>query len=74
MFFAEDDVTKAQTVERFKRTLKNKLYKIMEHYRDSKWLPHLEAVIKSYNNTPHSSTDVAPNHVTQENEENVFRR
>jgi hypothetical protein len=72
-FTAEDDATKAQIVERFNRTLKNKLYRLM-HSTDGVWLTSLQKVMDGYNKTYHRSIDMAPNEVRRENEEALFQK
>jgi transposase InsO family protein len=57
-------------VERFNRTLKEKLLRYMSAYKTKKWLDHLPDIIENYNTSNHSyhkaqPKDVAENQVIQ---------
>ena len=47
-------------VERFNQTLKNRIYKWMDHYKTERYLPYLQDILSGYNKTPHSSIGVSP--------------
>jgi hypothetical protein len=57
----------APFVESFNRTMKNRLYKYMALHRTDNWAKALDKVLDGYNNTPHSSTGIAPNDIDDEN-------
>jgi len=46
-------------VERFNRTLKEQLAKLLHHH-GGEWDHYLPAVVLSFNSTPHSSTGYSP--------------
>ena len=61
-------VDKAHTVERFNRTLKEKIQTrldAMDLSRD-KWTSQLEAVVNKYNNTVHSTIKMSPSDARKE--------
>ncbi|GFV05404.1 putative uncharacterized transposon-derived protein F54H12.3 [Trichonephila clavipes] len=65
---------KASVVERFNRTLKNKLFRIFTHRGSYKYIDTLSRVLKSYNDSIHRSTSFAPNQVTSKLEPIIFRK
>lgn len=56
---------KAAMCERAGQTLQRRLHRFMTHNNTYRFLPILQAMVKSINDTPHSSTGVAPNRFTQ---------
>ena len=58
---------KASIVERFIRTLKEKLWKYFYFKRTLRYVDFLDKIISAYNNTIHSGTKMAPAAVTFEN-------
>lgn len=65
---------KAAVVERFNRTLKNKLYRIFTHRNSTKYVDVLYSVLDSYNESVHRSTGYAPSRVTPKEESLIFER
>jgi len=63
---------KACVVERFHKTLLNRLSKYITHSQCYRYIEVLPKVIKSYNNTIHSSLGVAPSNVNKNNEMEVW--
>jgi len=57
---------KSAIVERSIRTLKAKLYAVMQHKGSKQWQRYLPDIIKSYNATLHSSIGMAPKDVQPE--------
>ena len=57
----------APFVESFNKTMKNRLYKYMALHRTDNWAKAMEKVLDGYNSTPHSSTGIAPNDISDEN-------
>ncbi len=57
---------KAVQVERFNRTLKERLWVLMTDKNNYRYIDDLADVVKSYNNSVHSSTGFAPSHVGDE--------
>lgn len=59
---------KANYVERFHRTLRDKLTKFMTYNNTQNWTKIYKFLIDSYNNTPHSSImNIEPNNVNEQN-------
>ena len=65
---------KASVVERFIRTLKNRLEKYFVKNKTKRWIDILPQLISNYNNTPHRSIGMSPNQVTDENADKVFKK
>lgn len=59
-FTTRNQTVKCALVERFNRTLKNKIYKFMTANNTKRWYPHLQDFAKSYNNSIHRSIGVTP--------------
>lgn len=64
---------KASIVERFNRTLKDRLYRVFTHQKNTNYVLILDNVLESYNNSYHRSIKTSPNLVTLKNEETVFK-
>lgn len=59
---------KANYVERFHRTFRDKLTKFMTYNNTQVWIKIYKMLINSYNKSPHRSIkNIAPNNVTREN-------
>lgn len=65
---------KSNYVERLIRTLKRKLYAIMQSKGTREWQRYLPEAIKSYNSTIHSSTGKAPANVRERDESDIWFR
>ena len=63
----------APFVEVFNKTIKYKLIKYMELNDTKNWIEFLQPVLDAYNNTPHSTTKVAPNKVNKTNEGEIAK-
>lgn len=64
---------KAAVVERFNRTLKDRMWRMFTKQGSYKWLDILPKLVHSYNNSPHRSLkNMAPSEVTKENETDVW--
>ena len=72
--YATHSEYKASVVERFNRTLKNKLYRIFTYRNSFKYLDILDSVLKSYNDSVHRSTGFAPSQVTPADQSTIFQR
>jgi len=59
---------KAALVERFNRTIKEKMWRVFTHENTRKWLALLPKLVKSYNMSVHRGIDMAPEDVNEENE------
>eukprot|EP00732_Lithocolla_globosa_P000347 Lithocolla_globosa_v1_NODE_99_length_6376_cov_39.997943.p1 type:complete len:333 gc:universal NODE_99_length_6376_cov_39.997943:3284-2286(-) len=71
--FSTPSELKAVVVERFNRTLKERMYKYFETTQSFRYLDELQTLLDNYNNTYHSSIKMKPNDVTPENEGQVFQ-
>lgn len=65
--------TKAALVERFNRTLKNKIYKYFTFHDTKKYIEVLPQIVNSYNNTVHSAHGLAPANVTKRNQKKIWK-
>ena len=72
--FASESDQKAAVVERFNRTLKTRIWTYLSSKRTKKWVDTLPAIIKSYNGSYHRSIGMAPNKVTNEDEDQIWTR
>ena len=73
-FSTENDDIKAACVERFNRTIQNKLHRWFTKSKTFQWIDVLPKIITSYNNTVHRATNVTPANITHNNEEDVWQR
>jgi len=71
-FFATNSEAKASVIERFNRTLKNKMYRYFTHKNTWNYINILPELIKSYNNTYHRSIKMKPSQVNRKNEALVW--
>ena len=58
----------APFVESFNKTMKNRMMKYMKLKNTSNWSKIMSPVLDAYNNSPHSTTKIAPNKVNKDNE------
>mgnify|MGYP000458073037 CR=1 FL=1 len=65
---------KASIVERFNRTLKEKLEKYFYEKKTKRWVDVLQNMTQNYNNTPHRSIGMPPSAVNQKNAKAIFKR
>lgn len=65
---------KASVVERLNRTIKNKIYRYMTYRKNYKYIDVLQDLIKSYNDSVHSSIGIAPTNVTPTIEKTLFAK
>ena len=73
-YTTENEDIKAAVVERFNRTLKNKMWRYFTHAKTRKYIDVLDDLVESYNNTYHSSIGMAPNEVTVEKTSQIADR
>ena len=66
--------TKASIVERFNRTLKERMYRYFTSKNTLSYLPILQSLVKGYNGTYHRSIGMAPEKVRMSNEGEVWNR
>ena len=63
---------KASIVERFNRTLKEKMWRVFTLNNNKKYLNIISDLMRSYNNTYHRSIKKVPTKVTTKNESKIF--
>lgn len=71
-FFVTNSETKASVIERFNRTLKNKMFRYFTHKNTHKYIDILPDLLKSYNNSYHRSIKMKPSQVNKSNERGVW--
>lgn len=71
--FANNPQTKASVIERFNRSLKMRMFRLMTQRGSRRYIDKLSDLLTSYNNTVHRSISRTPNEVTDDNEADVFR-
>lgn len=67
-----DDSVKCAIVERFNRTLREKIYKFLGHKKDLKYIGKLQDFLTAYNNSIHRMIKEAPSRVNDLNAEKVY--
>ena len=70
--FSTSGDTKASVVERFNRTLKQRIYRYFTTNNTLNFVPVLQALVKGYNRSYHRSIKMAPNQVTEANSLQVY--
>ena len=73
LWLSENDDVKAALVERFNRTLKDRMYKYFTANNTKKWIDVLPKLVANYNNTVHSSIKMKPNDVRKQDEIRIAR-
>ena len=73
-FSTENETIKASMVERFNRTLRDKIYRYMTAKASKRFVHILPDLVKAYNETPHSATGEKPDDVGPDNREAVNQR
>ncbi len=63
---------KAQVVERFNRTLKEKMWRYFTYVGNQRYVDILDKLVDSYNNTYHRSIKTFPYNVNEKNSEIIF--
>ena len=72
--FSTEGYSKAAVVERFNRTLKERLYRYFTDANTLRFDDALPQLVEGYNATRHRSIGMAPRDVTWDNEEAVWKR
>lgn len=70
--FATESETKAAIVERFNRTLKNRMWQYFTYKRTRRFVDILDKLINSYNQSYHRSIGCAPKNVRKNNEKAIW--
>lgn len=69
----EGDI-KTGVAERFNRTIKSRIYKLLTDRKSSRYIDKLSDLVDGYNNSKHRSIGMAPREVNQKNTKIVWRR
>lgn len=64
---------KAAVIERWNKTLLQRLYKFMAFKHTRRWAPLLPTVVKNYNSSPHTTLGRAPNSITFDNQASFYK-
>ena len=72
MYSTDSDV-KASVVERFQRTIKEKMWRYFTANGTNRWIDILDDLILSYNDSYHRSIKCKPNQVNKSNEAQVYQ-
>ena len=70
-YTSENEDIKAAVVERFNRTLKNKMWRYFTYSKSQKYIDVLDELLASYNNTYHRSIGMAPSQVTDDKTQEI---
>ena len=73
-YTSENEDLKASVVERFNRTLKEKMFRYFTHANTRRYVDILDDLVYSYNDTHHRSIGMAPSEVNEDNEDVVRAR
>ena len=73
-FTTENEDTKASIVERFNRTIKERLWKYFTRKNTLRYVETLPKLVSSYNRSFHRSIGIAPIKVNFDNQEEVWQR
>ena len=74
-FFVTHNVeTKASVVERFQRTLKQRMWRYFTHQQTQRYVDVLPKLVKAYNSAHHRTIGMAPKDVREEHEWKLSRR
>jgi hypothetical protein len=73
-FTSENEVIKASLVERFNRSLRNRIHRYLTAKSSKNFLGALPGFVDAYNDTEHKSIGLTPNQVDESNQREVFNR
>ena len=65
-------IFKASVVERFNRTLKQKMYRVFSFQKNKNYINILHDLVESYNKSYHTAIKMSPIQVNKKNEKRVF--
>ena len=72
-FYYVNSELKASVVERFNRTIKEKIYKYFTLRNTDRYIDILDSLVNTYNNSFHRSIKTTPNSVNEENEKKIHQ-
>ena len=70
-FYSTNNGEKSSVVERWNRTIKNKMWKQFTVQGNTQYLDILPKILKQYNNTKHSSIKMSPTEASKKKNEGV---
>ena len=73
-FSTENETIKASIVERFNRTLRDRLHRYLTAKNTGRFVDALPSFVDAYNDTEHGATGVPPNLVGADNQSEIFDR
>ena len=73
-FVSRNEDIKAAVVERFNRTLKERIWRYFTRNNTSRYVSALPAIISSYNRSYHRSIGMSPSRVNSRNQEEVWNK
>lgn len=74
IFFTSNNETKSAIVERFNRTLQERMWRYFTASKTQRYIDVLQSILESYNSTTHTTKDYAPSDVNVMNAESVWRK
>jgi len=72
LYIMRNTEVKSAVVERFIRTIKDKIFKVIYVKKNKKFIDKIPSILKTYNNTIHSRTLYKPVDVNCNNQKKVF--
>lgn len=72
IFSSKNEDIKASVIERFNRTLKERIYRYLTKHNTKRYIHVLNNIVESYNNSYHRSIKRAPSQVNFKNQEDVW--
>jgi transposase InsO family protein len=73
-FFTNNPDTKAAICERFNRTLRSRMFRLMTHRGNRRYIDSIDDMINAYNTSVHRAIGMAPSDVNDTNTSQVFKR
>ena len=72
--FSTSQDTKAAIVERFIRTIQNRIYRFLSAENTLRYIDALQDIVTSYNNTRHRTIGISPSDVNERNEREIWNK
>lgn len=73
-FFTTKSETKASVVERFNRTLKERMWRIFTKRNTYRYIDFLDSLLKNYNSSYHRTIGMPPVNVSAKNEQEILNK
>ena len=72
-YFTTQNKVGANYVERFNRTLRTRIFRMLKYKRNYRYIDDLQNIVTNYNSTPHRSLNyLAPEDINKQNEADVW--